>query len=332
MVREMLRRLSGKDPDDSQSPDEVVAHGAALYARMLTAGSKSTGRPKYNLINVNSHSLGVVGFDPRTGHRINAILIPKNTSLPCRAVKKFKTARPGQATVKVGVVEGENRRPDQGIALGKCVVRDLPPDLPKGTTVEVEYCYASNGRISVSARVPSARQSASVEFQRDRSRDLEDLEAWRRRLCSGWEQVPIPEGIESLLDSQSSSPDDPSSLRNRLDELYVWAGACVSKLDVPPELQQARQSAVSAGNELRRAEEALNETKALQQAAAGPRETAVVVAKVSQARQAAQHARSKTQYAYLALGRESVDAGFLPPVLSRHIDEIVELRKRLTEQ
>jgi len=187
MVGQMLTRLSGHEPDRSQSADEVVAHGAALYAAMLMGEESKEGaadRPKFNLINVNSHSLGVVGIDQKTGQKVNAVLIPKNTPLPCRKLKQFQTATPNQRSVKVAVVEGESQRPDYCIALGQCVVRDLPPGLPAGTPVEVEYAYAANGTVSVCARVPSVRQSAAVEIQHGSNRDLADLETWRIKLAS----------------------------------------------------------------------------------------------------------------------------------------------------
>ncbi|HEV3004904.1 MAG TPA: Hsp70 family protein, partial [Pirellulales bacterium] len=154
MVGEMLKRLSGREPDRSQSADEVVAHGAALYAAMLL--SDKGGHATFDLVNVNSHSLGVVGLDPRTRQKVNVVLIPKNTPLPCHKVKRFQTARQNQNSVKVAVVEGESQRPDYCIALGECVVRDLPAGLPAGTPVEVEYTYAANGILTVRARVCNA--------------------------------------------------------------------------------------------------------------------------------------------------------------------------------
>ena len=101
MIGQMLRKVTGKEPDRSQSPDEAVAHGAALYAGMLMGRKASSEQGTCELINVNSHSLGVVGLHPQTRQRINVVLIPKNTALPCRAVRTFKTARADQRSVKV---------------------------------------------------------------------------------------------------------------------------------------------------------------------------------------------------------------------------------------
>jgi molecular chaperone DnaK len=182
MVSDMLRRISGKEPDRSMSPDEAVAHGAALYAGMLQARGGSAPVSRGQLINVNSHSLGIVGLDPNTKRRINLVVIPKNSQLPCHAARVFQTAKDDQRSVKVAVVEGESHRPEDCVAIGECIVRDLPAGLPKGSPVHVKYSYAANGRITVSARVGTSRQSAQVEIERRRSRDLESLATWRKRL------------------------------------------------------------------------------------------------------------------------------------------------------
>jgi molecular chaperone DnaK len=117
-----------------------------------------------------------------TGERINVIVIPKNTPLPHSVTRNFKTAKAGQRNVKVAIVEGESERPEHCIPLAECVVRDLPSDLPKGTPIQVQFSYAANGRISVTARVVKTRQSAHVELEHTGQRDLQTLDAWRKRL------------------------------------------------------------------------------------------------------------------------------------------------------
>jgi molecular chaperone DnaK len=183
MIGQMLRKVTGKELDCSLSPDEVVAHGAAIYAAMLAGDDSVPPQMRCTLVNVNSHSLGVVGTHARTQQKVNVVLIPKNTPLPCRATRTFQTAQADQRSVSVVVVEGESRRPEACVALGECIVRDLPAGLPKNTAVEVEYAYGADGRISVCARVPSIRFTQHVEIQRNAGRDLSDLDQWRTRLC-----------------------------------------------------------------------------------------------------------------------------------------------------
>ena len=319
MVGEMLRRLTGREPDRSQSADEVVAHGAALYAGMLTADGESAPRSKFELTNVNSHSLGIVGLDLKTGQRINAILIPKNTPLPCQKVKRCKTARAGQRTVKVAVVEGENQRPEHCIALGQCVIRDLPPGLPAGTRVDVEYRYAANGRISVLARVPSVRQSAQVQIERDHQRDLEDLDAWRNRLAGG---------LPSAGAAAEQATDRPSMIK-RLDALYARAGTCAAKAEVPPKLDRSRRAALAAARQLEQAQAAAQQAEAARQSAASPSEAARLSAEAAQARMALERAETNATFADLVLGRDCIGAGFHPPEMKPHLAEIRQLRQRL---
>jgi molecular chaperone DnaK len=181
MIAQMLRRVTGKDPDRSLSPDEAVAHGAALYAGMLSRNSMLT---RCHVVNVNAHSLGAVVLDPKSKQFRNIALIPKNTTLPHRATRNFKTAKADQRTVKVSIVEGDADRPEACIPLGECVIRNLPPGLPKGTPIQVEYGYESNGRIAVTASIPQVQQAAQVEIVRAARCTSDDLATWRKRLIT----------------------------------------------------------------------------------------------------------------------------------------------------
>ncbi len=73
MVGEMLQSVAGKDVDHSTSPDEAIVHGSALYAGMLLNQVGNSPLAQCQLVNVNSHSLGVVGLDTKTRERLNAI-------------------------------------------------------------------------------------------------------------------------------------------------------------------------------------------------------------------------------------------------------------------
>jgi molecular chaperone DnaK len=132
MVVRMLTDVTGKTPDRSVSPDEAVAHGAALYADLLLHKSVegASVAPKFTVTNVNSHSLGIVGLDPKTGQRRNQILIKKNTPLPYGFTGIFKTSKPNQRSVRLTVVEGESPKPDACTTVGACVIDNLPRTCP----------------------------------------------------------------------------------------------------------------------------------------------------------------------------------------------------------
>jgi molecular chaperone DnaK len=322
MVGQMLRSVTGKEPDCSLSPDEAVAHGAALYAGMLMGQGMTSGRPACNLVNVNSHSLGVVGLHPKTRRRTNAVLIPKNTPLPCRAVRVFRTAKADQRSVKIAVVEGESDRPEACIALGECIVRDLPPGLPQSTPVEVEYAYRDNGLISVSARVPSIRHSQRVEINRVVARDLENLDLWRSRLC-GRKNV----ADRSSKVSGSGPPDDRTRVLRQLDTLYATVGKLAAHLALPESLARSQQTVQTMMGELASAQADVRQAEGAREAARGNGDVFQLDARLAQARSKLQQTQLRLDFAHLVLGRECVAAGFEPPETQRAFAEIRRLRQ-----
>jgi molecular chaperone DnaK len=177
-VIELLRQLAGKEPDCSVSPDEAVAHGAALHAGLLLAHHEGKS-PSFHVRNVNSHSLGVVATDARTKRPRNAILIPRNTPLPVVARRTFKTQRVGQKSILVQIVEGEAASPDDCSQLGKCSVRDLPPELPAGSKIEVRFRYEENGLLTVTVKVEGTDRQLKHEITRENSLSRDELDSWR---------------------------------------------------------------------------------------------------------------------------------------------------------
>jgi molecular chaperone DnaK len=179
MVVEMLRGLSGKEPDASVAVDEAVAHGAAIHAGALVA--RSHGKPaSVKIRNVNSHSLGVVATDAATGRKRNAILIPRNTPLPVAARRVFRTQTASQKSILVQIVEGESAAPDECVQVGKCTVRDLPAHLAAQTPIDVRFHYQENGRLQVHVSVEGTATELRHELTRENSLTQEQLDAWRQ--------------------------------------------------------------------------------------------------------------------------------------------------------
>jgi molecular chaperone DnaK len=178
MVRKMIHELSGKEPDVSVSADEAVAQGAALHAGICLARTQGN-RVGFQIRNVNSHSLGVVATDGKTGRKRNAILIPRNTTLPVTAKRVFKTSQASQRSILVQIVEGESASPEDCSQLGKCVVRDLPANLPSDTPIEVQFRYADNGRLGISVKVVGTNTELKHEINRENSLTPEQLDTWR---------------------------------------------------------------------------------------------------------------------------------------------------------
>jgi molecular chaperone DnaK len=173
----MLRELGGKEPDRSVSPDEAVAQGAAFRAGLLLERHRGE-TPRFAVKNVNSHSLGVVATETETKRQRNAILIPRNTPLPVAAKRVFKTQKSAQKSILVQIVEGESASPEECSQIGKCTVRELPPNLPGQTPIEVRFRYEENGRLTV--LVSCAGQELRHEIHRENSLTQEQLDSWRQ--------------------------------------------------------------------------------------------------------------------------------------------------------
>jgi molecular chaperone DnaK len=185
-VREMLKRVTNRLLDASLSPDEAVAHGAALHGGILLTRQEarhSTAAPGpcdpgannwavFQAIDVNSHSLGIAVRAPE-GYA-NSILIPKNTRLPAECGRIYHTSSPNQRQVRVRVLEGEAKEADACVQIGEFILDNLPPDLPERSPIEVVCRYSSDGRISVQGRdVTSGRLAETTLVPQGRLDDAE---------------------------------------------------------------------------------------------------------------------------------------------------------------
>jgi molecular chaperone DnaK len=186
MVQKILEDESGLKVDRSLSPDEAVAHGAALYAGLLISKADITTsvKPAMRVRNVSSHDLGVLSKDPTTGRPLNSVIIPRNTVLPTTKGKRYRTARQGQKDIAINVIEGGDSAGRNATPIGRCVIRDLPPDLPAKTTVEVLFTYGENGRLTVEGRLPDLSLNAVLSIERATGLNDEKLKEWDQRLKS----------------------------------------------------------------------------------------------------------------------------------------------------
>jgi molecular chaperone DnaK len=189
-VPRMLERLLGRKPYSELSPHTAVAQGAAIHAAILEAkhrGERSELAERVRKMlaavkqeNVNSHGLGVLVSDPKTGKDLNHVMIPRNTRLPVTIRRTFQTKRDGQRRVSVQVIEGDAPDPRACSLLGKCRITDLPPDLPKGSAVEVTYAFDASGRIAVEASDRTAGRQAAIAIERRGGLSERQVDAYTR--------------------------------------------------------------------------------------------------------------------------------------------------------
>lgn len=195
MIRESLKKLSGRTLNTSLSPDQSIAHGAAYYSGMLLSNDQyartvfnSTASSRLGKIkqqSVNARALGILVRD-ETGTRVPHYLIEANTPLPVARTHVFGTVVANQNRVHVRIVEsgaGTDRPPT---VLGDCEITDLPPDLAEGTEIEVTISYDHQARVHVSAHEPVSGRRTEVEILR------------QENVNSQLEQQPGPEDSDSL--------------------------------------------------------------------------------------------------------------------------------------
>jgi molecular chaperone DnaK len=202
MITAALAQESGHRIDRAVSADEAVAHGAAIYAGYLR--HRDSAERQLVVQNVNSHDLGVLGVEPATGLRRRKVMIPRNTALPAKKTCRFATHKPQQTSVVVNVVEGGDASGNGATSIGRCLVSELPPDLPGNTPVDVTFRYAENGRLDVRAVLPSVQKGATLTIERATGMPSDRVAAWAACVAAG-----LPDGCRRPdVPWESAAPAD----------------------------------------------------------------------------------------------------------------------------
>ncbi|HZZ64103.1 MAG TPA: molecular chaperone DnaK [Candidatus Baltobacteraceae bacterium] len=142
VIQELVRKLTGKEPNQSVNPDEVVAIGAAIQGGVLSGEVRDVV-----LLDVTPLSLGLETLGGVT-HK----LIERNTTIPTRKSETFTTADDNQTAVDVHVVQGEREMASDNKTLARFRLEGIPP-APRGVPqIEVTFDIDANGIVNVSAK------------------------------------------------------------------------------------------------------------------------------------------------------------------------------------
>jgi molecular chaperone DnaK len=142
VVQNLVRQLTGKEPNKSVNPDEVVAIGAAIQAGVLGGDVKDVV-----LLDVTPLSLGV-----ETLGSVMTRLIERNTTIPTRKSEIFSTAADNQNAVDIHILQGEREMAGDNMTLGRFRLEGIMP-APRGVPqVEVTFDIDANGILNVSAK------------------------------------------------------------------------------------------------------------------------------------------------------------------------------------
>ena len=142
MVSDLVRKLTGKDPNKSVNPDEVVAVGAAIQGGVLGGEVRDI-----LLLDVTPLSLGV-----ETLGGVMTRMIERNTTIPAKKAETYSTAADGQTAVDIHILQGERPMAADNMSLGRFRLDGIPP-APRGVPqVEVTFDIDANGILHVTAR------------------------------------------------------------------------------------------------------------------------------------------------------------------------------------
>ena len=153
-VLELVKRVTGKEPNQTVNPDEVVAVGAAIQGGVLAGEVKDI-----LLLDVTPLSLGV-----ETLGGVMTKMITRNTTIPTKKTEVYSTAVDGQTNVEIHVLQGEREMAGDNKSLGMFRLDGIPP-APRGVPqIEVTFDIDANGILSVTAKDKGSGKEQSISI------------------------------------------------------------------------------------------------------------------------------------------------------------------------
>ena len=222
-VQELVKQITGKQPNMSVNPDEVVADGAAVQGGVLTGDVEGI-----LLLDVTPLSLGV-----ETMGGVMTKMIDRNTTIPTSKTEVYSTAADNQTSVEINVLQGEREMAADNKSLGKFNLSGIPAARRGVPQIEVTFDIDANGIVKVTAKDKATGKSQQITI-------------------SGSTALSDDEVDRMVKDAESHAEEDKKhkdeiEVRNQTDSLAYSTEQTVKELGdkVPADMKQQADDAVA---------------------------------------------------------------------------------------
>jgi molecular chaperone DnaK len=165
-VQQLVKNYTGKDPNQSVNPDEVVAVGAAVQAGVLAGEVKDIV-----LLDVTPLTLGI-----ETLGGVMTALVPRNTTIPVSKSQVFSTAENNQTAVDINVLQGERPMAGDNKSLGMFRLEGIAPAMRGIPQIEVTFDIDANGIVNVSAKDKATNKEQKITITNSSNLSEQDID------------------------------------------------------------------------------------------------------------------------------------------------------------
>ena len=250
-VQDLVKSMTGKQPNMSVNPDEVVADGAAVQGGVLTGDVSGI-----LLLDVTPLSLGVETL----GGVVDKV-IDRNTTIPTSSTKVYSTAADNQTSVEIHVLQGEREMASDNKSLGKFNLTGIPAAQRGIPQIEVTFDIDANGILKVTAKDKATDKSQEITISgstalsdEEVDRMVKDAESHAEEDKKRKDEIEVRNQVDSLAYSTEQTVKDlgdkvPEDQKKAVDEAVAEAKTALDGSDIEA-IKKAGEKLTEVGQKL----------------------------------------------------------------------------------